>query len=275
MKKSLIVLSLVMSIGLVIAPGCGKKSSTKTSDIEPVTTSGKGTVTTAPNTESPIVPNHKVKAIDLGSADGFAILAYISITSAPISNITGKVGLKPGTRSLINLNPATEVVGGLPEVYAADDIGNSFDYLNIARENLIAAYRDIVSRPADKDKIEIFAGKPGGKILPAGIYRWSNGVTISSDITLEGNDTDIFIFQVTGEMRVSPNVRIILSGGARAKNIFWQVSKRVILESTSVAAGTIISQLTFEMKNLAQLNGRAFVKNGKLLLSQNVITKPE
>lgn len=264
MKKSQVLLLFIMSFGLMLTPGCGKKAS----DTNPDSITSGSAIEVVP------IPNHRVPAIDLGIAESFAIMAYTSITSIPTSNITGKVGLKPGTRSLIILNPETEVAGGLFEIYAGDDIGDPSDYLNIAREDLIAAYRDAGARPTDRDKVEAFAGYPGGKILPSGIYRWSNGVTISSDMTLEGNATDVFIFQITGDMRVAPKVRISLRGGVRTKNIFWQVSGRVTLESTSVVPGTIMSQLTFEMKSFAQLNGRALVKNGKLLLSQNVITKP-
>jgi len=74
-------------------------------------------------------------------------------------------------------------------------------------------------------------------------------------------------------MNVAPKVRIVLSGGARAKNIFWQVSGKVTLESTSVVRGTIMSQLTFEMKSLPII-WKGVREDGKLLLSQNVITKP-
>ena len=264
MKKSMLLLSLFISMGLLLTPGCGKKAHEKSS----------GSVSSGSKIEVVPVANHNVKIIDLGIADSFAVMAYTSITSAPTSNITGKVGLKPGTRSLINLNPATEVAGGLDEVYAGDDVGDPSDYLSIAREDLITAYRDAVARKTDKDKAEAYAGKPGGKILPAGIYRWSNGASVTSDMTLEGNDTDVFIFQINGDLNIAQKVQINLSGGVRARNIFWQVSGKVTLESTSFVPGTIMSQLTFEMKNLAQLNGRALVKNGKLLLSQNVIIKP-
>lgn len=274
MKKIVILLSMTMTIGLIFIPSCGKKT---------ISESPESTGTTAADSTKPVpippkiepVPNHKVQKINLGIVESFAMLAYTSISSTPTSSIKGKVGLKPGIRSLINLDPKTEVLGGSTEIYAGDDIGDSSDYLNFARANLIAAYKDASSRPADKDKIEAYAGKPGDKILPAGIYQWSNGVTISSDVTLEGTSTDVYIFQITGNMDIDANVRVNLSGGVRAKNVFWQVSGKVTLGSGSVVPGNIMSQLTLEMKNLAQLKGRALVKNGKILLSQNTITKPE
>ncbi|MDO9182984.1 MAG: ice-binding family protein [Bacteriovorax sp.] len=264
MNKLLLLFSTFISLGLIFTPGCGKK----------IMSSNSEEVTVGSAVEVVPVPNHKVKALDLGIANSFAVMAYTSITSAPTSNINGKVGLKPGVRSLVTLNPRTEVSGGLSEIYAGDDVGDPLDYLNIAREDLIAAYRDAVARVTDKDKVEAYRGMPGGKILPPGIYRWSNGVVISSDMTLEGNDTDVFIFQISGDMSVSAKVRISLSGGVQAKNIFWQVSGKVTLESVSVVPGNIMSQLTFEMKSLAELHGRALVKNGKLIMNQNVINRP-
>jgi hypothetical protein len=264
MKFKVKILSLILSICLIIVVSCGKKLSTSSND----TSTSTSTIEVVPRA------NHNVKKINLGIAESFAVLAYTSINSSPTSNIVGKVGLKPGIRSLISINPETEVVGGLSEVYAGDDIGDPSDYLNIARENLISGYRDATSRRSDDDKKEAYAGMPGGKILPPGIYQWSKGANILADVTLEGSASDIFIFQITGDLYIAPKVRIILSGGLVAKNIFWQVSGKVTLGSTSVTQGTIMSQLTFEMKNFAQLYGRALVKNGKLLLSQNVITSP-
>ena len=264
MIKSQLLLLILMSTFLVFSQSCGKKASTVSS----------GSITSGSTIEIIPIPNHNVKKIDLGIADSFAIIAYTSIASTPTSTISGKVGLKPGARSLINLNSATEVSGGSEEVYAGDDVGDPADYLSIARDDLIEAYRDAVARPTDRDKMEAYEGKLGGKILPPGIYRWSNGVTIDSDITLEGSDTDVFIFQITENMSVAPKVRVILKGGVRPRNIFWQVSGRVTLEANSLVPGTIMSQLTFEMKPLSHINGRAFVKNGKLLLNQSVIIKP-
>ncbi|MGZ3789818.1 MAG: ice-binding family protein [Bacteriovorax sp.] len=265
MKRKQLFISILMSLGLMIT-ACGKKA-----EVSP-----RKTHTTGSNTETVVtpVPNHATKPLDLGTAKSFGVVAYTSITSAPTSNISGKVGLKPGVRALIALNPATEVAGGASEIYAGDDVGDNQDYITMAREDLIAAYRDAVARAPDKDKLEAYGGNIGGKILPPGVYHFSNGATAGTDLSLEGSDTDVWIFQITGNLNVAKDVRINLSGGAQAKNIFWQVSGKVTMEPFSVVAGTVISQLTFEMKQNAQIVGRAVSKNGKILMSQNTITKP-
>lgn len=265
MKKKQLFVSFVMSLGLILT-ACGKKAHDTSTVV--TTTTGSSTV------EIP-VPNHKVKPLDLGVAKSFGVMAYTAITSAPTSSISGKVGLKPGVRSLITLNPATEVAGGSMEIYAGDDVGDPQNYLTMAREDLIAAYRDAAARTPDRDKLEAYEGNLGGKILPPGIYHWSNGATIPTDLTLEGNDTDVWIFQINGDLDMAQNTRISLSGGALAKNIYWQVSGKVTLGANSIISGTIMNQLTFEMKTNAQVIGRVLCKNGKVLMSQNVITKSE
>ncbi len=263
-KLKLLIEIVVLCLLLIFTYGCGKESG---SNIESLNTS------ISKRDINPI-PNHKVKKIELGIADSFAILAYSSIISAPTSTIMGKVGLMPGGRSLINLNLNTEVSGGSEDVYAGDDAGDQLNYLSIAKSDLISAYREVVGRVTDKDKIESFGGKLGGRVLPSGTYKWSSSVFINSDLVLEGSETDVFIFQIDGNLTLSPGVKILLNGGAKAKNVFWQVSGRVLLDSLSSFNGTVISQMTFEMKNQAVLNGRAFVKNGKLVLSQNNISRP-
>ncbi|MFA6236907.1 MAG: ice-binding family protein [Bacteriovorax sp.] len=265
LNKSLILASILISFGLV-ATGCGKKASSSSTD---------QIISETTKHEGPPQANHNVKPLDLGIVESFAVMAYSSITSSPRSNINGKVGLKPGTRNLIALDASSEVEGGSVNIYSGDDIGDKAIYLSLAREDLITAYREAAVRPTDKEKNEQFGGKLGGKTLPPGIYRWSDGVIIDSDMNLEGNSKDVWIFQITGNVLVANGARVRLSDGAKARNVFWQISGKVNLEENSVVSGTMMSQLNFEMKNSAKVNGRALVKNGKLIMNQNVINMPQ
>lgn len=266
MKKKQLLISMIMSLGLVIT-ACGKKAQEGSSVAKVI--KGSSPVETIP------VPNHSTKGLDLGIAKSFSVMAYTSITSAPTSNIAGKVGLKPGVRALITLNPATEVSGGSSQIYAGDDVGDPQNYITMAREDLIAAYRDAAGRTPDKDKLDAYKGNLGGKILPPGVYHWSNGASIPSDFSLEGNDSDVWIFQVDGDLDVAESIHTNLSGGAIPSNVYWQVSGKVTLGANSIIQGTVMDQLTFELKPNAQIVGRALSKNGKVLLSQNVISSPD
>lgn len=269
-EKSALLFSFLLTMSLLISSCGGKKGSSNASPaIKPKT---EGTTPEISKIEIPGA-NHNVKPLDIGVVENFAVMAYSSITSAPSSVIKGKVGLKPGGRSAIFLD-ATEVSGGPDNIYSGDDLEERGTYIALARENLINAYREAAARATDKDKLEIYAGNFSGRVLPAGVYKWTSGVTLNSDVTLEGTEKDVWIFQITGNVSVSSGVHIHLSGGAQARNVFWQVSGKVSLEENTEVPGSIMSQLTFEMKNSAKLIGRALVKNGKLIMSQNTIEMP-
>jgi hypothetical protein len=84
----------------------------------------------------------------------------------------------------------------------------------------------------------------------------------------------VFICKVAGDLRVGSDVKVTLSGGALAKNVFWIVGDHVLIKANSAMVGTIMSQESFEMREFSSLLGRAFVKNSKLILDKNTITKP-
>ena len=248
-------------LGLILViTSCGKNSS-KNSEI-----------TIAP-TEVKVKQTRTLKALKLGQASDFAILAYASITSKPSSSIDGKVGLFPGTRKQISLD-GTEVIGGSADIFGSDDETQPINLLSNAKVDMVSAYKDAIGLTPDEDKISLFGGNLAGKILTPGCYKWNEDLIISNDFTLIGSENDVWIFKVSADLKVAKDVHLILAGGANAKNIFWQVAGSAVLESSSVFAGTIITQQFVEMKNHAFLNGRAFAKNGYIILDHATIKKP-
>ncbi|MFA6237707.1 MAG: ice-binding family protein [Bacteriovorax sp.] len=221
--------------------------------------------------ESPDVG--KIKAINLGDAGAFSILAYSGISSVPYSKISGKVGLTPGIREQIILDPS-EVSGGADAIMSNDNETFSSDLLNNAKADMITAYFAAVNISSDKDKIEIHDGVLDDKTLFPGVYEWNSSMSINKDFTLQGNDSDIWIFKIKGHLNIGEGVRLILAGGARAENILWQVAGRVVLESEANFSGTILSQPSIEMKNRSVLTGRAFCKNGFVTLNRAMIRNP-
>ena len=49
-------------------------------------------------------------------------------------------------------------------------------------------------------------------------------MTITTDLTLAGSPDDVWIFQIAQTLDLAAGMKILLSGGAQAKNIFWQVA---------------------------------------------------
>jgi hypothetical protein len=93
--------------------------------------------------------------------------------------------------------------------------------------DIIAAYELIktLSCPSNNSRNEV-----GGQILAAGVYcNAGSPMTLSADLTLNGSPTDIWFFQTNSSLITSQRSKMILTGGALAKNIFWAVGKDATL----------------------------------------------
>jgi hypothetical protein len=134
------------------------------------------------------------------------------------------------------------------------------------------AYTDAAGRTSPT-ATELGAGSIGGMTLAPGLYKWSTGVTIPTDVTLSGGANDVWIFQVAQNLTTSSATHVILSGGAQASNIFWQVAGQATLGTTSVFNGNILSQTAVVLKTGATLNGRALAQSA-VTLDSNSVTLP-
>jgi hypothetical protein len=267
MKKSGILVSLLL--GTLALTSCGKSSSSAPAAPSIVTPPQQSKI------ELPVPANHAVKPISLRTAEAFALLAAGGITSVPTSAVTGKVGVRPATRADLKLT-AEEVTGGVADTYAADDKDTAaVSLVTTAKVDLINAYNEAEERAADADKVDLFGGALGNKVLPAGVYKWNSRVTIPNDLTLEGTETDVFVFKVAGDLRVGSDVTIKLSGGALAKNVFWQVGDNLLVKAKSVVVGTVMAQGSVELREQSRVDGRVFSKNDKISMDKVTVVKPE
>jgi hypothetical protein len=214
--------------------------------------------------------------VDLGLAKNFAGLSKAGITDVPSSLITGNIGASPISGAAIGVTCA-EVTGN---IYAVDAAGPApcsvIDpvMLTTAVSNLETAYTDAAGRPAGVGpNLNLGAGTVAGQTLVPGTYTWGSNVTITTDLTLNGGPNDTWLFQITGTLAMSPNMRVLLSGGALAKNIFWQVSDSVTLGTGSHFEGNILAQTNIAMNTGASINGRLLAQTG-VSLDQNTIIIP-
>jgi hypothetical protein len=215
--------------------------------------------------------------VDLGAAGNYVIIAKTAINNATTSAITGDLGLSPAATSYItglNLTNATgyatsaQVTG---KIYAADMAAPTPINMTTAVSNMITAYNNAAGR-VSPDFSELGTGNIGGKTLTAGLYKWTNNVTVPSDVTISGGASDVWIFQIAGNLNTSSAVNIILSGGAQAKNIFWQVAGQATLGTTSHFEGNILSMTGITLQTGASLNGRALAQTAVILDASTVTT---
>jgi hypothetical protein len=208
--------------------------------------------------------------VNLGTANNFVILAKSGISTVPTSAVTGNIGVSPVTATAITgfglTADSTNVFSTSPQVtgqvFAANYAVPTPTNLTTAVDDMLLAFTDAAGRAPNVT--ELGAGDIGGMTLTPGVYKWSSGLDIPTDVTLAGSATSVFIFQIAQNLTMSSAKNIVLTGGAAAQNIFWQVSGSVDLGTTSHFAGVILSYTAIVLETGASIDGR--------LLSQKAVT---
>ena len=217
--------------------------------------------------------------VDLGTAENYVILAKSAISNIPTSSITGDLGISPAAETFITGFSLTNATGHSTssqvtgQVFAADMADPTPINLTTAVNNMQTAYTDAAGRPSP-DFFELYTGDISGKTLTRGLYKWTNTVTLSSDVTLSGGANDIWIFQIEGDLSMSADVNITLIGGAQTKNIIWQVAGEVIVGTTSHFEGIILSKTGITLQTGASMNGRALAQTA-VTLDSNTVIQPQ
>ena len=219
-------------------------------------------------------------ATDLAGVAHYAILAKSAVTNIPTSAITGVVGLSPAAASFLSGFSQSLPAGGTAatspqvtgKIYASDYAVPTPANLTSAIGKMQTAYTDAAGR-TNPDKTELGTGIIGGLTLAPGLYKWSNTVSIPTDLTIAGSASDVWIFQIAGDLTIAAAKHVNLSGGADAKNITWQVAGQTTLGTTSHFEGTILCQTAITLNTGASLHGRALAQT-QVALDGNAVTLP-
>ena len=231
---------------------------------------------------TPVVNAAGPSAVNLGSAGNFAILAKTGISTTGTTSIVGDIGVSPAAASYVTgfalIADASNTFSTSPgivtgSVYAADYAPPTPTMMTTAISDMETAYTDAAGR-STAPVTELGAGDITSMILAPGLYKWGTGVLISAGgVTLSGTASDVWIFQIAQNLSVSNGAIVTLSGGALAKNIFWQVAGQVTIGTTAAMKGNILCQTLIELQTGATLNGRALAQTA-VTLEANSVTKP-
>ena len=199
--------------------------------------------------------------IALGSDAACAVLAATTVTTIPTTTVHGDLGVSPGT-----------TLTGSPIVNGTTHLGDPTAAQG--QLDLTTAYNDAAGRTLGAVTV---AGNLGGQTLPPGLYKSASSLEISSgDLTLDaqGDPSGVWIFQMGTTLITTVSRQVILSGGAQAANVFWQVGSSATIGGSSVFKGTIMADQSITMDTGATLEGRALARNGAVALDGNTVTIP-
>lgn len=220
----------------------------------------------------------------LGTAGDFVILSKAGITNVSSSAVTGNIGTSPISAAFIGVTcpEITGTIYGVDAAYTGN--GNTACFAGsppAANKTLVdnavldmgTAFNDAAGRTTP-DFTELGAGDISGLTLAPGLYKWGTGVLITNaGVTLSGGANDVWIFQVDQDLTVSNSAVVTLTGGAQAKNIFWQVNGKATLGTAADFKGIILSKTLISLATGAVVNGRLYAQT-EVTLQMNTVTNP-
>ncbi|MDB5272820.1 MAG: hypothetical protein JWO58_1187 [Chitinophagaceae bacterium] len=247
MKRNTLLTTLALAV-VVFFAHCKKDS--------PSPSSGTTNVITTQTTTQP--------SVSLGySASTLAVLAGTSVTNTGATTITGDMGLSPGTS-----------IGGFPPGILNGTKHINDTTANNAKADLMLAYNDAAGRTSTD--IVTLSGNLGGLTLTPGLYKSTSSLAVSSgDLTFDakGNANAVFIIQIASTLTATSGRQVILSGGAQASHIFWQVGSSATFGTTSVFKGIVMAMQSITFETGATLDGKALARTGTVILAGNTIVK--
>jgi hypothetical protein len=212
--------------------------------------------------------------VNLGQAGNFVILTKTGITDVYASAVTGDVGTSPITGAALLLT-CGEVAGRVYTVDAAGPLPCALTNpsgLTGAVGDMGFAYVDAAGRKSP-DFTELGGGEIGGLTLSPGLYKWATNVKVTTDVTLSGGPTAVWIFQVAGKLQLANAARVTLVGGALAKNVFWQVAGAVTIGTTAHFEGVVLAKTMIAVNTGASVYGRLLAQTA-VTLQMNAVTQP-
>jgi len=237
--------------------------------------------------------------VSLGTASSFAVLGGAAgMTNAGVFTvINGDVGTTGVPTMVTGFHDTlgrifTETglnVGAVNgTVYAAPPSPGTPASLIVSQQALadaLVAFNGLAALPGGTDP---GAGQLANLTLPPGIYKAAGAAfaITGGDLTLDGQgDTNaVWVFQMGTSLTVGNTVTpssIVLSNGAQAKNVFWQVGSAATINGIGggTMVGTIIASagVTFSTAGVpttTTLNGRALGLNASVTMVNTAINVP-
>lgn len=202
--------------------------------------------------------------VNLGTADGFAVLGGQTVTNTGPSVITGDLGVSPGS-SVTGFPPG--VVSPPGTIHITDGVALQ------AQTDLTVAYNAAAGLPCVAD---LTGQDLGGMTLTPGVYCFSSSAQLTGTLTLDGQgdpEAD-FVFKTGSTLTTASASTVLLINQAQPCRVFHQVGSSATLGTGTQFVGTILALTSITATTAVSVQGRLLARNGAVTLDSNTVTRP-
>lgn len=183
--------------------------------------------------------------VDLGAAESYSVLAGTGVANTGAGTVlAGDVGLSP-SGTITGFGPGT-VNGAIHDKDA---------HAELAQSDRAEAYAAAAAQPSTTT----FAGDQGGVTFHPGVHTTAAAFANTGTMTLDadGDSSAVFIFQINAALSSAAGSKVVLTDGALANNVFWQVVGAISLGAQATYVGTFLGADAITLGDGASLKGRA------------------
>jgi len=200
-----------------------------------------------------------------GTTSTYVVLGASTVTNTNATTISGTAG------SDVGLSPGTSYTGSGSVARTGTGVDHITDAAAaIAQSDLTIAFGDLGVPTATT----LAAPDLVGQSLVPGTYSTVSGTFANSGVlTLNagGDASAVFIFRTATTVTTSTGSSMVLTGGAQACNVFWQVGSSATIGSGSTFVGHIYAQTSITAVSGATIYGNLLARTGAVTLDNNTI----
>lgn len=199
--------------------------------------------------------------VNLGTAADFGVLGASAVTNTGPTVVNGDVGISPDT--------SITGFGGLPDGVVNGTIHQTDAVAALAQQDTTTAYNVAASLTPTETGLDELTGLS----LSPGVY--SGGELLLSNngtLTLAGSAESVWVFQAASTLTIGSGTQIIITGGASACNVFWQVGSSASIGTTAQFQGTVLALASITATTGAVITGRLLARTAAVTLDTNTIT---
>jgi hypothetical protein len=192
----------------------------------------------------------------LASTECYAIFSSDGpVSNSGITHVTGDIGTNVGSTTGFDALLVKGTIHPIPDVSTAQcaaDLLNVYNYLNALPHDIELLY------PAQFGQDLVLT--PHTYLLNA-----ATELTNTLYLNAQDNPNAVFVIKIYGALSTSTYSKVILTNGAKAKNVFWVVNGAVDISDYSIFNGTIVcNNGAIDLGTGVTLSGSAFTTTGAI-----------
>jgi type VI secretion system secreted protein VgrG len=196
----------------------------------------------------------------LGAASSFAVLAASTTTCTNASDFSGDVGVSPGT-ALTGFDPTCTLSGALHPGGAEAAIGHAAAITTFGAIAALACEQDLTGQDL------------GGQTLPPGVYCFDAAAALTGRLTLDGGGRAgaAWAFQIGSTLITAADSSVVMTGGASACDVFWNVGSSATLGTGTAFQGNVLATASITLLSGSSMIGRALALNAAVTSDGNQV----